>query len=65
MLKQLITTIYTLNLKSIDVMLEHKIITTDYVIKLVDANKIKVTGIDNIINKYNIIIILLYGPLRL
>ena len=42
----------TLNLKSIDVMLEHKIITTDYVIKLVDANKIKVTGIDNIINKY-------------
>lgn len=42
----------TLNLKSIDVMLEHKIITTDYVIKLVNANKIKVNGIDSVINKY-------------
>lgn len=42
----------TLNLKSIDVMLEHKIITPDYVVKLVDADKIKVTGIDSIINKY-------------
>ena len=42
----------TLNLKSIDVMLEHKIITPDYVVKLVDADKIKVTGIDSVINKY-------------
>lgn len=42
----------TLNLKSIDVMLEHKIITYNYVIKLVDAKKIKITGIDNVINKY-------------
>lgn len=42
----------TLNLKSIDVMLEHKIITPNYVIKLVDANKIEITGIDNVINKY-------------
>jgi len=42
----------TLNLKSIDVMLEHKIITPNYVVKLVDANKIKVTGIDSVINKY-------------
>lgn len=42
----------TLNLKSIDVMLEHKIITPSYVIKLVDADKIKVEGIDNVINKY-------------
>lgn len=42
----------TLNLKSIDVMLEHKIITADYVMKLVDAKKIKVTGIDSVINKY-------------
>lgn len=42
----------TLNLKSIDVMLEHKIITTDYVIKLVDSNKINVMGIDSVINKY-------------
>ena len=42
----------TLNLKSIDVMLEHGIITPDYVMKLVDADKIEVTGIDSIINKY-------------
>lgn len=42
----------TLNLKSIDVMLEHKIITPDYVVKLVDANKIDIVGIDNVINKY-------------
>lgn len=42
----------TLDLKSIDVMLEHKIITYNYVIKLVDAKKIKITGIDNVINKY-------------
>lgn len=42
----------TLNLKSIDVMLEHKIITADYVVKLVDANKIKIDGIDNVISKY-------------
>ena len=42
----------TLNLKSIDVMLEHKIITPQYVRKLVDADKINITGIDNVINKY-------------
>lgn len=42
----------TLNLKSIDVMLEHKIITPKYVSKLVDAKKIKVVGIDSVINKY-------------
>lgn len=42
----------TLNLKSIDVMLEHKIITPNYVIKLVDAKKIKIDGIDSVINKY-------------
>lgn len=42
----------SLNLKSIDVMLEHKIITTDYVDKLVDAKKIKIKGIDSVINKY-------------
>ena len=41
-----------LNLKSIDVMLKHKIITPNYVVKLVDANKIRVTGIDSVINKY-------------
>ena len=42
----------TLTLKSIDVMLEHGIITPDYVMKLVEAKKIKVVGIDNILNKY-------------
>lgn len=42
----------TLNLKSIDVMLEHKVITTNYVEKLVDANKLNIVGIDSIINKY-------------
>lgn len=42
----------TWNLKSIDVMLKHKIITPSYVVKLVDANKIEVTGIDSVINKY-------------
>lgn len=42
----------TLNLKSIDVMLEHKIITPNYVSKLVDAGKIDVDGIDSVLNKY-------------
>lgn len=42
----------TLNLKSIDVMLEHKIITPNYVRKLVDNQKIDIVGIDNIINQY-------------
>ena len=42
----------TINLKSIDVMLEHKIITPDYVKKLVDNGKIKIDGIDAVINKY-------------
>lgn len=42
----------SLNLKSIDVMLEHKIITPGYVRKLVDNNKINISGIDSVINKY-------------
>jgi len=41
-----------LNLKSIDVMLEYKIITPDYVRKLVEADKIDIVGIDSLINKY-------------
>lgn len=41
-----------LDLASIDTMLKHKIITTKYVQKLVDNGKIKLLGIDNIINKY-------------
>lgn len=41
-----------LNLRSIDIMLEHGIITPEYVVKLVDADKIKIIGIDQILNKY-------------
>lgn len=41
-----------LNLSSIDVMLKHKIITPNYVLELVEADKINIVGIDNIINKY-------------
>lgn len=40
------------DLASIDTMLKHKVITTKYVQKLVDKGKIKLLGIDNIINKY-------------
>ena len=41
-----------LNLETIDVMLKHKVITPDYVIKLVDIGKIKVDGIDKVLEKY-------------
>ena len=41
-----------LDLKSIEVMLKHKLITKDYVKKLIDADKIKITGIDSVLNKY-------------
>ena len=41
-----------LNLKYIDVMLEHKVVSKSYVRKLIDKDKIKVTGIDTILNKY-------------
>lgn len=41
-----------LDKKSVEVMLEHKIITPGYVRKLVDSNKIDIIGIDSIINKY-------------
>lgn len=40
------------DLASIDTMLKHKVITTKYVQKLVNKGKIKLLGIDNIINKY-------------
>ena len=43
----------TLNLKSIDIMLEHKVITKEYVRKLIDNKKITVSGIDSVLNKYN------------
>lgn len=41
-----------LNKKTIEIMLKHKVITADYVEKLVDNKKIDIIGIDNIINKY-------------
>lgn len=41
-----------LNLEAIDVMLKHNVITPDYVLKLVEAKKINVTGIDSVLNKY-------------
>ncbi len=42
----------TLNKEAIEVMLKHKVITADYVSKLVDAGKIDILGIENIINQY-------------
>jgi len=42
----------TLNRETIEIMLKHKIITADYVSKLVDAGKIDILGINNIINQY-------------
>ena len=41
-----------LNRKTIEIMLKHKVITADFVAKLVDKGKIDVLGIDNIINQY-------------
>ena len=41
-----------LNLDAIDIMLKHDVITPKYVGKLVEADKINVTGIENVLNKY-------------
>ncbi len=41
-----------LNKETIEIMLKHKVITADYVAKLVDAGKIEILGIENIINQY-------------
>lgn len=40
------------NRKSIDIMLEHKMITVGYVEKLIDNGKINVPGIDSVLNNY-------------
>ena len=40
------------NLDAIDIMLEHKVITVDYVEKLMDKGKVDIVGIDNVLNKY-------------
>ncbi len=42
-----------LDYATIELMLKHKIITPEYVRKLVDHNKIKLNGIDALINKYS------------
>ena len=42
----------SLDLESIDIMLEHKVISTSYVRKLIDNKKIEVVGIESILNKY-------------
>ena len=41
-----------LDLKSIDLMLKHKVISKSYVEKLINAKKLKVSGIENVLNKY-------------
>lgn len=40
------------NRKSIDIMLEHKMISVKYVEKLIDYGKIRVPGIDSVLNEY-------------
>jgi uncharacterized membrane protein required for colicin V production len=42
-----------LDYATIELMLKHKIITPEYVRKLVDKNKIKLDGIDALINEYS------------
>lgn len=41
-----------LDLKSIDIMLDHKIISKDYVLKLVKKKNINIVGLDQVLNKY-------------
>lgn len=43
----------TLDLKTIDTMLKHKVITPSYVRKLIDKDKINLSGIESLLNKYN------------
>ena len=42
----------TLNRETVDVMLKHGVISTAYVVKLIDADKIEIDGIDSLLNKY-------------
>ena len=42
----------TLDLKSIDLMLKHKLISRKYVEKLINAKKINISGIESVLNKY-------------
>ena len=40
------------NRDAIDVMLKHKMVKVDYIEKLIDAGKIKVPGINEVLKKY-------------
>ncbi len=40
------------NLETVDTMLKHHIVKTDYIEKLIDKGKLKITGIDSVLNKY-------------
>ncbi len=40
------------NLEAIEVMLKHKVISVDYVEKLIKKGKVNVVGIDNLLNQY-------------
>ena len=40
------------NRDAIDIMLKHKMVKVDYIEKLIDAGKIKVPGINEVLNKY-------------
>ena len=40
------------NLETLDLFLKHKVITVDAVKGLIDSNKLKIDGADNILNKY-------------
>ena len=42
----------TLELESIDVLLKHKVVSKGYIKKLIDKGKIKLTGIDSVLNRY-------------
>ncbi len=42
-----------LNKRTVETMLKHKLITPDYVRKLIDAGKIEILGIDAILNQYD------------
>ncbi len=41
-----------LDLKSIDLMLKHKLISKSYIEKLINAKKIKISGVETVLNKY-------------
>ena len=42
----------TLNKESLDILLENNIVDVDYVLDLIDMGKLRITGVDSVINKY-------------